>query len=1402
MPPLVANYQLDPTIETKKENLSFEQGYNFEYHNFLFNIKDTSINKSSTFFLTDTTNVVDNFDIKDIPFEYPVNLTTFLAYNTIDIDPISGLSAVTGTCVTSVSTTTAISAVSANNDLNATYLTISDDITLESDGINTKQVGSELFITRRTEPSLPQKYYFNIMLINAVDCYIYHLEGEDRWYLSQKDQPGEILKFTRVTHQQGFENLLDQIQLDGGDKIKFQYNMLPNGRIRLYKQYDGKTHIVKMLTPEERDISPELPPVRLEPTLDPDNDSLTETAEPNINELTEYTTIRIRPPFKQKSYKELSPVVTNYDTSLSNNSLSASNYTDSIKTNMLVHSEYYYLTGEFIPVNFFNLKNDQTPYGITKSNNIDPRNDSIYFNREYNKIDTGTNQLDGSSNISLEYSTNTHTFTFKPGMNYFNTPQDVEPFTKININDTNIFQSGAIAGGNPAQSDKIYKQRKSSDIYSLTTKWGISVEEQLGTWLCTWLSGGDNPNIKPVWVDRYYNPSKTGFVEALTEVTDFVHNKYTTTSLEVFESNEGEVIDIPSILTIEPGKHYAYYRINKNDIVNNLSTLDPHHIQAGISNYKTTSNTPGVVRDSTYNFDGKHIGELPNGQKLNNVSQFSLSLDINLENFKKTQNHQIIGNYTSSGLGLFQRNDTSPFMFLLGSDGAAVNNQVQNSSIRIYDNNFKLYNYITNDSYLQDSESPGLFHSLVIRELPEEIFAISTTGDIVEITHDGIVLAKYTQWSTDFAIPYHEQTGVMPKLIDITWDERYIYILSHVGTGKRDYKIHEYDMVSKKFKETNDRCKIFNVPIPGELTSTQTTKRGRYIDSNTPPTHISILDGSGDYASVRTIYLTTGDISKTGSRYIWTYVQGSSNTLTNIQENHDLLYCFDTHELKLLPGLLTDNNLVDDTIPLSIIDYVIDSEQKIWLIHNENILSVFDTNRKLIKTQVLEEQQGVSLVVTRDFTETGVIEDRVVILGNTTGEETLELQIGPVNHPTNDPSSNDWRKASPWIINGKTYDRRRFTDTTSEIYDDLSSYDESTQILYPFVDGNARFGEQLLELQDMPSDDPGGRVLDGDYELITEGFDFFVNESPNILKGSIFNSKTCNLLEVKTITDFTIDDLQNLPQLINHYEYSVLNFNRYSKNNLNFKLNLEPLFKKDSPDKINLKINLDDINHHPYTGFFNITINFNNILGRVEMWLNGQLKDEHIYEFDQHKYTFTNILTKKIIVGATPFLNDTLLYNKLNSKFSYLVKDVKIKNINMYNRCLKYHDILNILRQQEPVTEMIWEVPTKRKNYIETIERMFNHSIPPRKSNTFDVVIRNSSIRSLNLQSYISNKVLQVLKKITPAGTRVRDITWSNEILDFTSLSADDIDYNPVADEIIVDPSGITLPAYLPYVLQ
>ena len=172
---------------------------------------------------------------------------------------------------------------------------------------------------------------------------------------------------------------------------------------------------------------------------------------------------------------------------------------------------------------------------------------------------------------------------------------------------------------------------------------------------------------------------------------------------------------------------------------------------------------------------------------------------------------------------------------------------------------------------------------------------------------------------------------------------------------------------------------------------------------------------------------------------------------------------------------------------------------------------------------------------------------------------------------------------------------------------------------------------------------------------------------------------------------------------------------------------------------------------------------------RDRLWVDGQLDtDNHVYSFEPEKYRFNNITDSNIVAGVTPYLNNTLLGKKINRTDSYTCRDMMIGNFNIYTTCLNHFDIVNLMRRNDPqhTSQVMWNIPSGMRNYIDGVQNVFNHSLPPRKSNTFDINIRNSKVESQQLQNYISNKIKNYLPEIVPAGTKLRDMTWVNEILD------------------------------------
>jgi len=1426
MPPITFEYALDTTVNLLHQTLSFEQGISFEYHNALHSTNDTTFNKYSNFYLTDNYVNTDILEIEQLPHEYPYVNSTFLAFNRLDHDPLSALTA-NSTCLTSFSAASALSAV----DTVTMYMTVQDDVSVNDDAAEYRLPGAERFMDIKTGDTMYQKYYFTIMYINASECLIYHQDGDSRWYLSHKDEPFETFKFVKINHEYGLDYNVNQLIDDGGEKIIFQYaRYSDNNLLRIFKTYNNSAHVLKVLTDEERQLQPDAVPIQLVDMLDDDNDM--DTPGPSLLELTNDTTIRVRPPHKNVQLNNIDSKTVKYRQSINTNHLDTlSRYTPSEKSNNALHSEYYYLTGESLPINLFPLKNTQTAAGICNSNNISDDN-TPNNHRLYNKISTGGDQLHGSADIEFDYSTTTVMYTFSPGMNYFNTPTDMSPFKKLNINDSTLYRSGAIAAHHPAMSDKMYKKRAN---YSKTTRWGDPADIHTGTWLCTWLSGNDDPGVAPVWMDRYYEPSNVGYVDALTSKTDHVYSQFEigevyehpsedpnntlltgTTAITAVTGNDvnpvipntrvtstGNVYDEPSKLTFEPGCHYAYYRVHDVDIQNNMSLYDPYNLNSSVDQFETVNQQQLPIVDNTLNLTGDAVGKIMKLSDDVDMEQLSIDFDIKFSDIRQPSGHQIVGNCTNSGLGFFNDNNVSPFIVIPASDGAIVNGKRQGSSIRIYDNKYKLYNYVTNDSFITADEAPALFKTIVIRELCEDIFCIMSNGLILQLTHDGVVTSSYTSWS-DY---YSQISG--SEIVDVTYDDRCIYILTHVNSTSY---VDVFDMVNKSFKRFDSQC-IVTIEPPIEFSNYSISKDqsyGIHIDTSAPPNKIFIKDDPAPFHETRTLYLGYGDQLKAGKRILWFLVTGETSTTTGSQQKHDAIYGYDTKSMKLLPGKITDNGLAEPGILLEIIDYAVDSNDSIWVCHNTNYVSKFDSSRKLLSSQQIDEQLILSMVINRDYNDIGDVEEQAVILSKTIGEEEIQLQIGPTPHPTNDPSGDDFRKASPWLdtvlevgekvrygLDNATIEQvnynvagdvstldilletgEQLTVSPGEVNDyrntrpDTIVYDaaiDSTEVIYPFVDGNNRFGVQIENRHNISSTDVAGKVTDGDYQSITEGFDFIVTEVKDEMYGNIFDITTGKQITVRQLTDFVIDDANDKPQLQNHYEYSLQNYSQYPKHNFNLKLFLQPLFKAASPEVVKLKIDLDNMksDDQPYTDFIHITLNINNQTGRVELWVNGKLDENvHVYNFPPHKYRFITLLNKNILVGTSPFLQDTILNNKLNNQLTYNTKDVIIRDLNIYNKCVDYHHQLNILRKRTPVGTMSWDIPSGSRNYIDTVDKVFNHSIPPRKSNTFNLVIKNSKIQSAEVQQYITNKLNDVINTVVPAGTNVKHISWTNELVE------------------------------------
>lgn len=257
-----------------------------------------------------------------------------------------------------------------------------------------------------------------------------------------------------------------------------------------------------------------------------------------------------------------------YSTTPSILSVDDINSLSGVKTNFLLNAPYesIIVNGDSanIPFDIIPTKNFKT---INSELSLIPTSgvsgsDLVDF-RDYRRIFTGGNQIEGYANINLGYSSEySSVITFEgDAYTYFHFPITAP---EVSIQEAGFEFAGAFAGVVPEFSDRIYKRLSN---YEDKVWWGGGEHHgvQNGTWLCAWLSGDDSGNS--TWFERYYNPGQISFENALSSTSEGISE-----SIE-FTPNTSPVQDVVSTMTLEPGAYYRYYHVGSGGYEKILESL-------------------------------------------------------------------------------------------------------------------------------------------------------------------------------------------------------------------------------------------------------------------------------------------------------------------------------------------------------------------------------------------------------------------------------------------------------------------------------------------------------------------------------------------------------------------------------------------------------------------------------------------------------------------------------------------------------------------------------------------------------------------------------------------------------------------------------------------------------------
>ena len=295
---------------------------------------------------------------------------------------------------------------------------------------------------------------------------------------------------------------------------------------------------------------------------------------------------------------------------------------------------------------------------------------SEIIQRDYYKIFTGTNQEGGYDKIHLGYDSNTSEIILKAGeTTFFHIPFYAELIT---IQDSTLIEDGATPGPIPALADRVYKKQAG---YSNVTPWGSTSDPRDGTWLCSWLYALSSE--PPIWLDRYYNPGRLAYAEALEGRASF----------EDYYNHDPIYYDVPSALTFEGTCYYQYHHQGQNDIKTAIKTFageKQDRLKLDIDDWSPVNSNPedkSIYKNKVKidNFKNDWIVNLidPGYQDRNSLSfnhtdfvncrvlynssynvkdEFTLSFWVNHDNWKEATSTQLMGNLSRGGYGVFYNN--------------------------------------------------------------------------------------------------------------------------------------------------------------------------------------------------------------------------------------------------------------------------------------------------------------------------------------------------------------------------------------------------------------------------------------------------------------------------------------------------------------------------------------------------------------------------------------------------------------------------------------------------------------------------------------------------------------------------------------------------------------------------
>lgn len=255
------------------------------------------------------------------------------------------------------------------------------------------------------------------------------------------------------------------------------------------------------------------------------------------------------------------------------------------------------------------------------------------------------------------------------------------------------------------------------------------------------------------------------------------------------------------------------------------------------------------------------------------------------------------------------------------------------------------------------------------------------------------------------------------------------------------------------------------------------------------------------------------------------------------------------------------------------------------------------------------------------------------------------------------------------------------------------------------------------------------------------------------------NNDTYKKIDKNTNTNYSISsNLYSYNFDLGNYNFiqSIIS-NQYPLPGYNFKLRLFNQFNYEDIKIINTNILGQNLN----TGTHHFSINLNTLDGVYEFYIDGSLYNKQTFE--PAKYSFSSLFNNSIIFGSIPFYGGLIYSDFYKSKdFNTFVSDLKIEKFKFYKNSLNADEIKFLYFEKYSPKDLIVDLNSGSRNYIDTITRTFKHKMQGSKSNLINLVINDSLISDKAIQKRYEMMILKKLQKILPGHVKINSFRWEN----------------------------------------